>query len=173
MSQNQIVAAVNSVKGQAFARDPDGALRPLEAGAPLYDGETLIADSGSRVEVAPDDGATPYHIDGPLQLAMAQDIPADDAEIDPGTLADIIEKFKNLEDFPPPEAGGGGGSRPHNFVVLERIVEMVNPMAIDFNATPLRDEGPFQGLNLSASFGGEGGGNTPTPPEPPPPPPPP
>ncbi|MCL1826290.1 MAG: retention module-containing protein, partial [Betaproteobacteria bacterium] len=166
MAKNQIVAAVDSVKGQAFVRDQDGAVRPLNVGDPLYEGETLVADPGSHVVVAPDDGATPYHIDGPLQLAMAQDIPADDAEIDPGTLADIIEKFKNLEDLPPPEAGGGGGSRPHNFVVLERIFEVLDPMDVEFNTPTFRDEGPFQWLNISASAGGGGDGDPPPPPPP-------
>ncbi|MDR2925431.1 MAG: retention module-containing protein, partial [Azoarcus sp.] len=156
---NQVLASVDSVKGQAFAQGSNGELRPLNAGDPLYDGETLIADPDSKVTVAPDDGSSPYQVAGPIQLAMAADIPADEAEMDPETLADIIEQFQHGNQLPPTEAGGGGGSRGHTLVVLERIVELVTPAAADFDAEPLMNEGPFQGLSLSiSSSGGSGEG---------------
>ena len=157
MSPDQAVASVNSVKGQAFARGPDGALRPLTIGDPLFDGETLIADPGSRVEVAHDDGSPPYQVDGPMQLAMAGPELADDAEISPEALEEMVSRFKHGEDFPPPEAGGGGGSRPHNLVILERILEPVTPASNEYAATPLRGEGPYNWFSLSASSGGSRG----------------
>ncbi|MDR2014012.1 MAG: retention module-containing protein, partial [Azoarcus sp.] len=158
---NQIVAAVDSVNGQAFARDPDGALRTLEAGVPLYDGEILVADPGSEVVVAPGDGSPPYHVGGPMQLAMATDIPADDAEIDPETLAELIDKFKHGEDFPAPAAGGGGGSRPHNLVVLERLLEPVEPASVSPETVTQTNEGPYNPIPLS--LGGVGTPVTPVP----------
>ncbi|MDR2881749.1 MAG: retention module-containing protein, partial [Azoarcus sp.] len=158
MRPDQVVASVNSVEGQAFARGPDGDVRSLMPGDSLHNGEILVADPSSHVEVVPGDGSPSYFIDGPLQLAMAENIPTDEAEMDPETIAEIIERFQRGEELPPPEAGGGGGSRPHSFVMLERIVEPVDPAANEFGTAVFRGEGPFQWLDLSASGGGGGGG---------------
>ncbi|MCL2161598.1 MAG: Ig-like domain-containing protein, partial [Betaproteobacteria bacterium] len=160
MNPDQIVAAINSVKGQAFALGPDGESRPLTDGAPLYDGEILVADPDSQVEVAHEDGSPPYQVDGPMQLAMS-DVPmADEAEITPEALEEL------LNNFDPPEFGGGGGSRPHNLVMLERILEPVEPATNEYDTTPLRGEGPYDWFNLSLSLGSGGGGGGGTPPQP-------
>ncbi|MCL2875270.1 MAG: retention module-containing protein [Betaproteobacteria bacterium] len=171
MVPDQVVASVNSVKGQAFARGPDGDVRPLTAGSPLYDGETLITDPDSAVVLNPDDGSPPFLVPGKMELAMAPPVP-DDAEIDPETLGELIKRFETEDEFDPPEAGGGGGSRPHNFVMLERIIEEVNPMDLDFSAPVFNGEGPIQGIDLSLSLGDRGDGGETPPPEPPPPEPP-
>ena len=167
MLTDQQVASIDSVKGQAFAQSPDGTSRSLMVGAPLYEGETLVADPGSQVEVTPEDGTPSFFIDGPVQLAMAPNITTDEGEIDPETLADFIEQFKRGDDLPPPEAGGGGGSRPHNLVMLERILEPVQPASNEYGATPLSGEGPYEWFSLSAGGGGRGGGGDTPPDEPP------
>ena len=167
MVPNQVVASVNSIKGLAFARGSDGADRPLKAGSPLYDGETLITDPNSSVVVTPDDGSPPFIVPAATQLAMAN-LPADDAEIDPNTLANMVERFRQGQDLDPPEAGpgaGGGGSRGHNFVMLDRIVETVNPMSAPYGTAVFTGKGPFEWVGL-----GGGGGNIPGTPPPPPPP---
>ncbi|MCP1366774.1 retention module-containing protein, partial [Halomonas sp. BBD48] len=45
------IATVLSVTGQAWARDADGNLRPLEPGDVLLEGEELITGENGRVQL--------------------------------------------------------------------------------------------------------------------------
>jgi hypothetical protein len=169
MSTEQVVAAVNAIEGQAFAQGPDGTVRPLQAGDALYDGEILAADPGSNVMVAPDDGSPAYRVDGPIQLAMSDDNREGEVpDMTPEDLANIIESILTKDDLDPPSIGpgAGGGSRPHSFVLLERIVESVEPMPLEFGASTFVNEGPVQHITVSFGGGGSNGSEG----EPPPPP---
>ncbi|MDR0564425.1 MAG: retention module-containing protein, partial [Azoarcus sp.] len=176
MILTQIVAAVDPVKGHAFARAPDGSIRVLKQGDPLYNGETLIADPNAQVLLNPEDGGNPFFVNGPVQIAMAPNIPDDDAEISPEALAQFIESVRprpNLDDLEAPAAGGGGGGSYHDFVRLERIVEEVDPLGFSYSAEGYGGQGPFNdnGFDFTLSAGNGGGGSAAEPPEAPEPPP--
>ncbi|MDR1424243.1 MAG: cadherin-like domain-containing protein, partial [Azoarcus sp.] len=112
MVPNQVVATVDSIKGHAFARGPDNKVRPLRAGDPLYDGDTLVPDG--PVVVAPDDGSAPFVANAPM--AMGPDMGSDDESW-------IDNMPPNLDDLPPPAAPPGGGGGGFNWVELARIIE--------------------------------------------------
>ena len=54
----QAVATVIAVEGQAFARNPAGEMRPLQAGDVLLQGDTVVTMPGAEVQLAFADGHT-------------------------------------------------------------------------------------------------------------------
>ncbi|MDR1854554.1 MAG: tandem-95 repeat protein, partial [Azoarcus sp.] len=119
-STTQIVATVESVKGQVFARGLDDKLRSLKTGDPLYDGEALLPDDGSAVSIAPEDGSAPFWANE--QFAMAPGIDDTEAEMSPDSLVEIMKGLGTIDDLEPPEAGGMPNSM-HDFFVVDDVNE--------------------------------------------------
>ncbi|MDR1229064.1 MAG: hypothetical protein LBK55_08640, partial [Azoarcus sp.] len=162
MVPNQVVATVNSVKGHAFARGPDG-LRPLKPGDSIYDGETLITEEGPVV-VTPDIGP-PYRVDPHTEIAMATDSEPEDAEITPEQIERLIAQLQpnNLEDFPPTDAGPPNNDGPSDPpLIIARVSESIDPLSSSDpgpgsdTLLPSRPRGSGDDDN---SDGGSGGGD--------------
>ncbi|MDR1064659.1 MAG: hypothetical protein LBL48_12160, partial [Azoarcus sp.] len=154
MVPNQVVATVNSVKGHAFARGPDG-LRPLKPGDSIYDGETLITEEGPVV-VTPDIGL-PYRVDPHTEIAMATDIEPEDGEITPEQLEGLVNSLQDNHhgepDLDPPAAGPTNNDGPSDPpLIIARVSESIDPL-------PSSDSGPGSDTLSSSRRGSGGDGN--------------
>ena len=54
---NRVLAIVNNISGNVYARNQDGVIRILKAGDKVYEGETLITGDGGSVDLQMLDGA--------------------------------------------------------------------------------------------------------------------
>jgi hypothetical protein len=52
-----VVGKVASIEGQVFAKGPDGTVRQLKVGDPVYEGDLIQSSANGRVELAFDNGA--------------------------------------------------------------------------------------------------------------------
>ena len=73
------IATVVTITGQAWARDPDGNLRELAVGDVLEEGETLVTSSNGSVQLDFDDGLPATLIGGDEEVAITNDVDADNA----------------------------------------------------------------------------------------------
>ncbi|MDR2093204.1 MAG: hypothetical protein LBP58_07825, partial [Azoarcus sp.] len=137
MVPNQVVATVNSVKGQAFARGPDG-LRPLKPGDSIHEGETLVTGDGPVVLTS--DVGNPFSIPGRTEVAIAPD--DEEVEMTPKQLEEIIAKLQpNLDEMDPPATGGGGPNEGHDTAeMVARVDEPIRPLRGSYRF--LNDENP-------------------------------
>ncbi|MBT9541201.1 retention module-containing protein, partial [Thiobacillus sp.] len=145
VSTPQAVATVIAVEGQAFARDPAGQMRPLQAGDVLLEGDTLVTLPGGQVQLA--------FADGQLLTVLPNEGFQFSAETAPGTRPDVaeaalpageadriiqaLERGENIDDLIDPTAAGfqgGGENGGNNFVRLLRIVEGVDPLSFRFES---------------------------------------
>ena len=47
-----VVGKVASVEGQVFAKGPDGSVRQLKVGDPVYEGDSIVTSASGRAHVA-------------------------------------------------------------------------------------------------------------------------
>ncbi|WP_458525809.1 retention module-containing protein, partial [Onishia taeanensis] len=147
------IATVVSITGQAWARDAEGNLRELQQGDQLLDGETLVTSDNGAVELDFADGLPPVAIGGGQQVAMNDELNADEP-VDPNEasaqgegigalLAALDGDGDLLEDLEATAAGAGGGALGggHSFIQLARIVESIDPLAFAFDTA--RGNGVF------------------------------
>ncbi|MCP1344758.1 retention module-containing protein, partial [Halomonas sp. FL8] len=152
------IATVLSVTGQAWARDADGNLRPLEPGDVLLEGEELITGENGRVQLDFAE-AEPVTIGPEQTVAMLADldaqapVPEDEAAIldeDLEALLTAIDEGEGdlLDVLDATAAGLGGGAGGenggHSFVQLARISLSTDspsytyePVALDETETAL------------------------------------
>ncbi|HSC66981.1 MAG TPA: retention module-containing protein, partial [Cellvibrio sp.] len=143
------IAKVAFLKGQAWAKGPDGNMRPLTVGSIINEDDILITAQAARVEL--DVGnADPLVINGGLHVGMSRDLLADTATgSDEALLSDasvrealtVLEQGGDLlEELEETAAGdtGGSGGEGHNFVQLTRLIETTDPQSFTYTeAAPL------------------------------------
>ncbi|UUA74144.1 retention module-containing protein [Cellvibrio sp. QJXJ] len=137
------VATVAFLQGQAWAKSPDGSLRPLTVGAVLNDNEILVTAEGARVELDIG-GVEALVINGGQEVAMSRDMnpqsatSADEALLDDASVQQVLAALEQegdlLEELEETAAGDnsatGGGSS--SFVRLDRIAEATNDQDFDY-----------------------------------------
>ncbi|QPL48246.1 type I secretion C-terminal target domain-containing protein [Halomonas sp. A40-4] len=162
------IATVVTITGQAWARDPDGNLRELAVGDVLQEGETLVTSTNGSVQLDFDDGLPPTLIGGNEEVAITNDVDAENAPTEEETVAqdseietllsvleeedgDILELLEATAAGGGAAGGGGGGGA--DFVQLARIEESVQglqfeyaggvdggPPAVEFAEAPVEDD---------------------------------
>jgi hypothetical protein len=144
------VATVTYVKGQVWAKAPDGSLRPLEVGAQVNADEVIVTADGASVELDFGDGI-PVAITGNQEVSMGRDLwdelaaDADEAALEDESVqqalaileqgGDLLEELEDTAAGLGSGAGGGGIS----FVQLSRLVidtPDVNRFEFDDNPAP-------------------------------------
>ncbi|KPQ29756.1 MAG: adhesin, partial [Halomonas sp. HL-93] len=140
------IATVVAISGQAWARDPDGNLRELAIGDALEEGETLVTSSNGSVQLDFDDGLPATTIGADEEVAMSNDVDAENAPDQDETVAqdseveallsalededgDLLELLEATAAGGGAAGGGGGGS---DFVQLARIEESVQGLQYDY-----------------------------------------
>ncbi|QNI02348.1 retention module-containing protein [Halomonas sp. SH5A2] len=162
------IATVVTITGQAWARDPDGNLRELAIGDVLQEGETLVTSTNGSVQLDFDDGLPPTLIGGNEEVAITNDVDAENAPTEEETVAQdgeveallsaLEEEDGDLLDLLEATAAGGGaagggGGGGADFVQLARIEESVQglqfdyaggvdggPPAVEFAEAPVEDD---------------------------------
>ena len=145
------VATVTYVKGQVWAKAPDGSLRPLEVGAQVNADEVIVTADGASVELDFGDGI-PVAIAGNQEVSMGRDLwdelaaDADEAALEDESVQQALAILEQggdlLEELEDTAAGlgGGAGGGGISFVQLSRLVidtPDVNRFEFDDNpATP-------------------------------------
>ncbi len=139
------VATVAFLQGQAWAKSPDGSLRPLSVGSVLNADEVLVTAQGAKVELDTGDGPR-LTVDGGQEVAMSRDLnPQTATSADEALLTDasvqealtVLEQGGDLSTELEETAAGntaGGGSEGHGFVQLARLIESTDPLAFNFDA---------------------------------------
>lgn len=157
----EIVGKVSSVQGQVFAKGPDGVVRPLNIGDPVYEGDVVESPAGGRVELAFNDGTTYFlrdkesvTLDGMVLGGWAVDareavlVPQRGGELD--EIARAIAEGNSLDRLLEETAAGrsaalGAVDDGHSFVQLLRIVEAVDPLGYQFGSRSMGSLGPVIG----------------------------
>src|SRR5690554_2362028 len=145
------VATVLVSTGEVWARSPDGQLRPLSKGNPVYADDVIVTASGSSVELNVDDDH-PLSIGADQQVAMSRDLwletatGADEAALNQETLEALAalelgdDLLDNLEETAAGNPDQGGGT---SFVQLARIInEMAEAADFDYPASQLEPPQP-------------------------------
>lgn len=144
----QQIGIVNATKGEVFARNPEGQVRRLAKGDPVFEREVIITAAGSSAQIEPMDGRMinvneqqTVSVDGTVVPGVPVDSTA--ASVTPLTTAEaarVIQDPNALLEEEAAAAGltGGEAGAGHGFVDLVRITEGVGGAAYDF---PVYDRG--------------------------------
>ncbi|MET0357692.1 MAG: retention module-containing protein, partial [Cellvibrio sp.] len=138
------VATVAVLEGQAWAKAPDGTLRPLKIGDTVTAEETVITATGARIELDFGDGQ-PVVIAGNQEVLMNRDLWTDlasdkqDAAIDSASVEEALTVLNEGGDLTTEleetaaGLGGGGTNEGHDFVALTRVIEETDPLAFNYD----------------------------------------
>ncbi|ACE83120.1 retention module-containing protein [Cellvibrio japonicus] len=141
------VASVAFIQGQAWAKSPDGSLRPLNLGSVIHEGEVIVTAQGARVELQFGQGE-PIAINGGQEVAVSRDMAlesattADEAQLDGATIEQALtvleqggDLLDELEETAAGESSGGSGNEGGNgFVRLSRVVESTDSQSFDYDS---------------------------------------
>ncbi|WP_094985636.1 retention module-containing protein [Cellvibrio mixtus] len=137
------VATVAYLQGQAWAKAPDGSLRPLTLGAVLHDNEILVTAEGARVELDIG-GVEALVINGGQEVAMSRDMnpqtatSADEALLNDASVEQVLAALEQdgdlLDELEETAAGdnGASGGGSNSFVRLDRISESTDSLAFTY-----------------------------------------
>ena len=89
---DNVIGKVASVLGQAFAKGPDGIMRPIKVGDPVFEGEVVQAPPGGHVELAFGDG-TAYFARDNESVTLDRTVFGDSA----GQAGNVIGKVASVE----------------------------------------------------------------------------
>ncbi len=141
------VATVAFLQGQAWAKSPDGSLRPLTVGSTLNADEVLVTAQGAQVQLDFGNGE-PILVNGGLEVAMSRDFSnntatdTDEAALNDASVQEALtvleqggDLLDELEETAAGESGGGGSDSSHDFVQLTRIIEQTDPQSFDYQNT--------------------------------------
>ena len=140
-----VIAVVTEIKGEVFAKAPDGSMRRLKSGDSLHEGEVVVTSAGGSAEVTNLDGqamaigeqqtvtldsevagtAKPDAADASVSLGQT------DAERVIQALTTGVDINEILEETAAGLTGGGEGEG-HSFVRLLRVSEDVTPLQYAF-----------------------------------------
>ncbi|WP_146876432.1 retention module-containing protein, partial [Halovibrio variabilis] len=167
------IATVVTITGQAWARDPDGSLRELAVGDALQEGETLVTSTNGSVQLDFDDGLPATLIGSNEEVAITNDVDAENAPTEEETVAQdseieallsaLEEEDGDLLDLLEATAAGGGaaggGGGGSDFVQLARIEESV--LGLQYEYSVGADEGP-ETVEFAAFDAEDDSGDTPS-----------
>lgn len=155
------VATVAFLQGQAWAKAPDGSLRPLSVGSVLNDDEILVTAQGAQVQLDFGNGE-PIAVNGGMEVAMSRDFNADTAtSADEAALGDasvqealtVLEQggdlLEALEETAAGGSAGGGSDGTSSFVQLARVLEQTESQSFGYESgssaatTPVEGEGGY------------------------------
>ena len=134
--ENNAIATIVDVTGQAYARNADGELRGVQAGDVLREGETVVTVNGGKVELSLSDGS-PLIVSDIPEMTLTRDLLGeqaagpDESAVKDETVEQVLaalESGDDLSDVLDPTAAGpgsssGAGSEGHGFIRLARILE--------------------------------------------------
>ncbi len=125
----QFIGTISKITGTVIARAPDGAIRELQLGDDVYQGEVLITAQGAIVEVTVPDapaivlpGGRELLLNG--EVTVADRDTAADAGLDEETLDQVVaalESGADLDEILEETAAGGAGNEGSSFIRLGRI----------------------------------------------------
>ena len=154
------VARISAIEGKAFARNENGEMRPLRVGDLVYQGDVLVADHDSRVDLATPDGQSlvvhaseTVTVDPEVLGAVMADATDSALHVDGKDASKVIQAINQggsldalLEETAAGEGAGGADGGP-TFVRLLRISEGVDPQHFEFGtAQPAHvDDYPIAG----------------------------
>ncbi|HPT50353.1 MAG TPA: retention module-containing protein, partial [Accumulibacter sp.] len=145
MADKTPVARVSAIQGKAFVKAADGTMHPLRVGDVIYEGDVVVTNGASRVDLATPDGLShvmrgneTLTVDAEAVAAIKPD--ATDAALVSGAkdVNRVIQAINQggdldalLEEPAAGESGGSANGGP-SFVRLLRIAESVDPLAFNF-----------------------------------------
>ena len=160
-----VIARVGKITGEVIARDPDGNVRRLKSGDPIREGDVVQAAEGAQVQLQLVDGRE-LDIGGNEAAKIDAEVAAPDLptagdsalQNNPQTFLKIARTIVGEDGtFSFDDDGGSGNAiagqnEGHSFVRFVRIVESVDPLVFQYDATgfPITDtiEGsPLVALN--------------------------
>jgi len=142
------IATVASLEGQAWAKAPDGTMRPLKVGDSVTPEEIVITAKDGRISLDFGDGH-PVVIAGGQEIAMSPDLWTDlasdpkDAAVQDASVQEALTVLNNGGDLTNNDnleataAGlaGGGADEGHSFVQLTRVVESTTGESFSFGVS--------------------------------------
>lgn len=147
------VATVAFLQGQAWAKAPDGSLRPLSVGSTLNADEILVTAQGAQVQLDFGNG-DPVVVSGGLEVAMSRDFSAEtatepnEAALDDASVQEALtvleqggDLLEELEETAAGDSGGGGSDGSSSFVQLTRILEQTDSQAFEYSSATTTDTG--------------------------------
>ncbi|MCF8150978.1 MAG: retention module-containing protein, partial [Burkholderiaceae bacterium] len=161
-----VVGKVTLIKGKVLAKDPDGEIRELALGDPVYEGDVIMTPANGRIELAFTDG-TAYFLRDKESVTLDgmvfgdRIIDANEAALRPQSseLDDIARAIAEgnsldrlLEETAAGRSSGSAAEEGHSFVQLLRIAESVDPLGYEF--------GNQQGTQQTDFVGGSEGSNS-------------
>ncbi|TND01034.1 MAG: hypothetical protein FD118_2599, partial [Rhodocyclaceae bacterium] len=169
-----VIGKVASVEGSVVAKGPDGVMRRLKLGDPVFEGDVIVTPANGRVELAFTDGTAYFlrdkeavTLDGMVFGGRA--IEAREAALMPGRsgeLEDIsraIAEGSSLDRLLEETAAGrssilGKADDGHSFVQLLRIAEAIDPLGYVFGTGDGARQDDIVGGDAEALEGVTGGG---------------
>lgn len=158
------VATVSFLQGQAWAKAPDGSLRPLSVGSVLNDDEVLVTAQGAQVQLDFGNGE-PIQVNGGLEVAMSRDFTngtatdPDEAALNDASVQEALtvleqggDLLEELEETAAGQAGAGGSDSTHDFVQLTRIIEETDPQSFNYQGIGSGDVAAEQTDANNASY---------------------
>ncbi len=146
MAANTPVARVSAIQGKVFAKSEDGSMRELKIGDPVFEGEILVAQPGSQVDLATEDGRLLTLRENEVltvDAEVAGDSKADSTDSallaagdDTNRIIQAINEGGNLDALLEETAAGeaaGGSDGGATFVRLLRIAEGTFPLSFGFD----------------------------------------
>jgi VCBS repeat-containing protein len=161
------MGTISAVQGEVFARNPQGQVRRLRQGDPVFEGDVVVTSLGGSADVLPLAQGNPLHIAEGKTVGLDASV-FNAATLDPtahaleplsiSQAATVIQQPANTGDInqlleqEAAAAGlqGGGEESGHSFVDLVRIAEAVAPVAYDFPANPVGTPPTIDGLAAPA-----------------------
>ncbi|QEY14502.1 tandem-95 repeat protein [Cellvibrio sp. KY-GH-1] len=140
------VATVAFLQGQAWAKAPDGSLRPLSVGSVLNDDETLVTAQGAQVQLDFGNGE-PVLVNGGLEVAMSRDFSnetatdANEAVLNDASVQEALtvleqggDLLDELEETAAGNNAGGGSDGTNSFVQLTRVLEQTDSQSFSYQS---------------------------------------
>nr|CBA31110.1 hypothetical protein Csp_C26910 [Curvibacter putative symbiont of Hydra magnipapillata] len=152
------------LQGNAWVVSPDGSKRAIKLGDEIQEGQIVLTEDGTRLELALPNGRE-ISLESGRELLIDANLlgfaPEDatnaalkDLNSSPAAIARVIASGGDLSaELDPTAAGlsGGDASDSHSFVRVIRINETVTPLSIDRAADSSSEEFPPFGTQLTAA----------------------
>ncbi|WP_294771918.1 retention module-containing protein, partial [uncultured Rhodoferax sp.] len=165
MAANQVTAQARGVvvilQGNAWIVNPDGSRRPLHVGDEVQEGQVVLTEDGTRLELAMPHGQN-LHVESGRELLLDANLlgtaptdPTESALKDLNSGAEAVARalatgsgdLSAELDATAAGLGGGEGGDSHSFVRLVRISESIDSLGIQRAAQNTNEEFTFPAGN--------------------------